>query len=110
MAVELSRRQEFAIITLNRPEALNALSFKIVDEIGKAIDEAAAGDARALLFTGAGDRAFSAGADITELMGRGLGDQKAGAMRGQRTFAKLDHIPQPSVAVINGYAFGGGME
>jgi len=110
MPVELTRKDEFAVLTLNRPEALNALSFSIVAEIGEAIDEAAASDARALIVTGAGDRAFSAGADIKELMGRTLADQKAAAMRGQRTFARLDSIPMPSIALINGYAFGGGLE
>ncbi|MED5573592.1 MAG: enoyl-CoA hydratase/isomerase family protein, partial [Pseudomonadota bacterium] len=62
MTVELTRRDEFAVITLNRPEALNALSFDIVGQIGNAIATAADTDARALIITGAGDRAFSAGA------------------------------------------------
>ena len=110
MPVELTRQEEFAIITLNRPEALNALSFEIVGEIGDAIAEAGKSDARALIITGAGDRAFSAGADIKELYGRNLAEQKASAHRGQRLFAQLDDIPIASIALINGYAFGGGME
>ena len=110
MPVELTRQGEFAIITLNRPEALNALSFEIVGEIGDAIAEAGKSDARALIITGAGDRAFSAGADIKELYGRNLSEQKASAHRGQRLFAQLDDIPIASIALINGYAFGGGME
>ena len=110
MSVELTRQGEFAIITLNRPEALNALSFEIVGEIGDAIAEAGNSDARALIITGAGDRAFSAGADIKELYGRTLAEQKASAHRGQRLFAQLDDIPIASIALINGYAFGGGME
>ena len=67
MPVELTRTEEFALITLNRPEALNALSFSVVEEIDAAITQAVATDARAILFTGAGDRAFCAGADISEL-------------------------------------------
>ena len=110
MPVELTRQGEFAIITLNRPEALNALSFEIVGEIGDAIAEAGKSDARALIITGAGDRSFSAGADIKELYGRTLAEQKASAHRGQRLFAQLDDIPIASIALINGYAFGGGME
>src|SRR6202040_4458346 len=70
----------------------------------------ASGDTRALLVTGAGDRAFSAGADIKELMGRTLVEQRAGAMLGQSVLAKLDQLSMPSVALINGYAFGGGLE
>ena len=110
MPVELTRQDEFAIITLNRPEALNALSFEIVGEIGDAIAEAGKSNARALIITGAGDRAFSAGADIKELYGRNLAEQKASAHRGQRLFAQLDDIPIASIALINGYAFGGGIE
>ena len=110
MTVELTSHKEFAIITLNRPEALNALSFEIVGQIGDAIAAAADTDARALIITGAGDRAFSAGADIKELYGRTLAEQKASAHRGQRLFAQLDDIPIASIALINGYAFGGGME
>ncbi len=110
MPVELTRRDEFAVITLNRPEALNALSFQIVRDIGAALSEVAESDARALLFIGAGDRAFCAGADINELANRTMTEQKRGAEAGQRTFARLDAFPIPSVAIINGYAFGGGFE
>lgn len=110
MAIELTRVEEFALITLNRPEALNALSFALIRDLSRALDEVAAGDARALLITGAGAKAFCAGADIKELTGRSLVAQKRGAELGQATFAKLDRVPMPSVAVINGYAFGGGLE
>ncbi|MFZ1908248.1 MAG: enoyl-CoA hydratase/isomerase family protein, partial [Burkholderiales bacterium] len=64
MAIELSRVEEFALIRLNRPQALNALSFGLVEDLSRAVDEVAASDARALLVTGAGDKAFCAGADI----------------------------------------------
>lgn len=110
MPVELSRIDEFALITLNRPEALNALSFEIVREIGACIDEAAQSDARALLFIGAGERAFCAGADINELANRDMVAAREDGARGQTTFAKLDTLPITSVAIINGYAFGGGLE
>jgi len=108
--LELTRREEFAIITLNRPKALNALSFQLVRDIAAALDEVETSDARAVLFTGAGDRAFCAGADIKELKGLTLTNQKRTTTFGQRTFARLDSFPIPSIAVINGYAFGGGME
>jgi enoyl-CoA hydratase len=110
MAIELERREEFAVLTLNRPDALNALSFRLIGEIGAALDEVATWDVRALLITGAGPKSFCAGADIKELQDRGLVAQKRGAELGQRTFARLDALPVPSVAVINGYAFGGGLE
>lgn len=110
MVLELSRRDEFAVVTLNRPQALNALNNEMIGAIDKAIDEAAASDARAILFIGAGDRAFCAGADITELQGNTVIEAKRFAERGQRVFAKLDTLSIPSVAVVNGYAFGGGLE
>ena len=110
MSLNLDFRDNLAILTLNRPEALNALSFALIAHIGKAIDEVAASAARALIITGAGEKAFCAGADITELTGRSLADQKVGAELGQSVFAKLDRLPTPSIALVNGYAFGGGCE
>jgi enoyl-CoA hydratase len=109
-SVEYSRIDEFALITLNRQEALNALSVQVVKDIGAAIDEAAASDARALLITGAGEKAFCAGADISEFMGRNIVEAMAATEMGQNTFAKLDSLTIPSLAVINGYALGGGLE
>lgn len=110
MAIELSRIDEFALIRLNRPDAHNALSFKLVEDLAAAIDEVAASGARTLLITGAGERAFCAGADIGELAGRTMMEAKRGAERGQAVMAKLACLPMPSVAIINGYAFGGGLE
>lgn len=110
MSIDLTRIEEFALITLNRPDALNALSFSLIAELGRVLDEVAESDARALLVTGAGAKAFCAGADIKELTGRSLAEQKRGGELGQATFAKLDRLPMPSVAIVNGYAFGGGLE
>jgi enoyl-CoA hydratase len=110
MVLDLTRRDEFSVITLNRPEALNALNAKMIDAISAAIDDAAKAGTRALLFVGAGGKAFCAGADIKELLGRSVIESKRFAELGQRIFAKLDTLPIPSVAVINGYAFGGGIE
>ena len=111
MPVELSKRGDCALLTLNRPEALNALSFDILRDIGAKIDEVAANrTVRALLVTGAGEKAFCAGADIKELRQRSLMDQKRGAELGQSVFAKLDTLPIASVALVGGYAFGGGCE
>ena len=110
-AIDLSRNGNCAVLTLNRPEALNALSFQILREIGAAIDEAALlRDVRALLVIGAGDKAFCAGADIKELRNRSLIEQKRGAELGQAVFAKLDSLPIASIALVGGYAFGGGAE
>jgi len=111
MTVELTRSGDCALLTLNRPDALNALSFDILRDIGRALDEVAAmKDARALLVTGAGERSFCAGADIKELRNRSLIEQKRGAELGQSVFAKLDTLPIASIALVNGFAFGGGSE
>lgn len=110
MMPRLERRGACAVLTLDRPEALNALSFAIIDAIGALLDEVAGSDARALIVTGAGPRAFCAGADIKELRGRDQAAQRRGAERGQAVFAKLDALPMPSIAAINGFAFGGGLE
>ena len=110
MSVRLTRDGGVAVVTLNRPEALNALSFQIIEDIGNAITEAITSDARILIFTGAGDKAFCAGADIKELRDQDTNSMRAAMGKGQATFAKLDTIPIPSIALINGYAFGGGLE
>src|SRR5206468_10569746 len=90
MAIHMRRIDELALITLDRPEALNALSFAQLGDLNRQLDSITESDARALLVTGAGDRAFSAGADIKELMGRSLVAQRSGAMLGQSVLAKLD--------------------
>jgi enoyl-CoA hydratase len=110
MSLQLRRLDELALITLDRPAALNALSFALLRELGTAFDEVAVSDARGLLITGAGDRAFCAGADIGELMGRSQAAIRESAAFGQMILAKLDALAIPSIALVNGYAFGGGLE
>ena len=90
MTIHLSRIDEFALLTLDRPEALNALSSRHLRDLDAALDEVADGDARALLVTGAGDRAFCAGADIKELMGRPL------VAAARRRMASASRIVSPS--------------
>lgn len=110
MTVKLTRRGDVAIMTLDRPEALNALSFDIIGQISNAIDEVACMSVRALVITGEGHKAFCAGADIKELQGRSMTEQHRDVRIGQTTFAKLESLPIASIAAINGYAFGGGLE
>jgi enoyl-CoA hydratase len=110
MPVELTKQDDCALLRLNRPEALNALSFSILRDISAAIDEVSGWSVRALVITGAGEKAFCAGADIKELRGRTMTAQKRGAEFGQATFARLERLPFPTVAAINGFAFGGGLE
>lgn len=110
MTLDLTSRDGVAVLTIDRQEALNALNFELIGGIARAVDEVASMTVRGLLVTGAGPKAFCAGADIKELMGRDLMAQRRGAEAGQRAFAKIADLEIPSVALINGYAFGGGLE
>lgn len=110
MSVQLTRQESAAIVTLDRPKALNALSFAILEELDHAFDEVARSDARALILIGAGEKAFCAGADIPELRNRDLMSQRRGAQLGQRVFGRLERLEIPSIAVVQGFALGGGFE
>ncbi|MGB3288852.1 MAG: enoyl-CoA hydratase-related protein [Burkholderiaceae bacterium] len=110
MTVQLDYSDEFAHITLNRPKVLNALSFQVLADLGELLTKVAASDARGLIITGEGDKAFCAGADIPELMNRPLMQELKGAEQGQEVFKQIAALKIPSVAVIHGYAFGGGLE
>ncbi|RJG03465.1 enoyl-CoA hydratase/isomerase family protein [Noviherbaspirillum sedimenti] len=110
MSIHLTHQGSCAVLQIDRPQVLNALSFEVLGQIAEAIEQAAASDARALVLVGSGEKAFCAGADIKELQGRTLLAQKFGAELGQNVMARLDRLPIPSIAVIHGYAFGGGLE
>lgn len=110
MSVELAYHGDVAVITLNRPEALNALDAAMIERIGALIDDAGASAPRALMVTGAGGKAFCAGADVKPMLGRGSREHHDFSRAGQCAFAKLDRLPCPSLAVIHGVALGGGLE
>lgn len=93
--IELTNDKEFAILTIRRPDALNAVSFDLIGRIGALISEAGRSDARALIVTGEGERPFCAGADIKELQDRGLQVQCEGAELGQAVFSLLDRAYGP---------------
>src|SRR5579871_2408750 len=113
--VLLERRGAVALLTLNRPDKLNALNYALVDRINERLDAIeAASDIRAVILTGAGDRAFSAGADITEFsetIKQGPDAAvRAFPRRGQSMTAKIEAFPKPVIVAVNGIAFGGGCE
>jgi|TARA_B110000967_G_scaffold9222_2_gene9259 enoyl-CoA hydratase len=110
MAIELTYEEDLAILTINRPASLNALSFSLIREISVVLDDVAQSNARVLVITGAGEKSFCAGADIKELTGKTAAGHREGVELGQSVFSKLDDLPIPSIALVNGYAFGGGME
>lgn len=104
------RDDRIAVLTLDRPNVLNALSFEILKQLDAVLSEIENSNARGLVIIGAGDKAFCAGADIPELMNRPLMAQSDGAELGQRVFSRISNLQVPSIAVIHGYAFGGGLE
>jgi enoyl-CoA hydratase len=100
-----------ALITVNRPEKLNALSGALVAELRDAFERVAREvSMRAAIITGAGEKAFVAGADIQELAALSAFAAREYSLRGQQTFRFLETLPKPTVAAINGFALGGGLE
>jgi enoyl-CoA hydratase len=104
-------RDALTIVTINRPKALNALNSATLTELGSAL-EAIATDrhTRVVIVTGSGEKAFVAGADISEMRSLSPEGGREFAIRGQRVFAQLEELPQPVIAAVNGFALGGGCE
>jgi len=99
-----------ALLTINRPDKLNALNQQVRDDMLALLDEIEADDAiGAVVITGAGEKSFVAGADIGEFAGRSPFDQRE-AMRSPRVFDVMASFPKPVIAMINGFCLGGGCE
>lgn len=99
------------IITLNRPKALNALNGQLMLEISHLADEIAKDETvKVVIIIGSGDKAFVAGADITEMQPMSAIEGRNWGKLGQATFAKIENLPQPVIAAVNGFALGGGCE
>lgn len=109
--IELAIAGGVATITIARPEVMNALNHELLVELGQALDVVKdSSEARVLVLTGSGDKAFVAGADINELAQMQPLEAKDLAAFGQSVFRKIEELGKPSVAMINGFALGGGME
>jgi enoyl-CoA hydratase len=104
-------KDQIALVTLNRPQVLNALNTQVFDEL-EAVFGALAVDAtvRVILLTSSGPKAFAAGADINELAGTDVAMGEAKARRGQGVFRLIETCGKPVIACINGFALGGGCE
>ncbi len=99
------------ILTVSRPEKLNALNASVLEDLGAAIAAAESSpDLRCLIVTGAGEKAFIAGADIGELATLSPLEGREHARRGQALFDRIANLPVPTIAAINGFAYGGGLE
>ena len=100
-----------ATLSFNRPKALNALNNALLDELDEALDQVLANDEiRVLILTGTGDKAFVAGADISELTQMDMLAAKYFSRKGQNVFSKIEALPIPAIAAVNGFALGGGSE
>ena len=106
----LEKQDRVAVITINRPDKRNALNIKTREEGAALLDELRNDDSiRVVIFTGAGDKAFIAGADIAEFEGRTSITQRD-VMMSRSLFTAIDSFPKPIIAMINGYCLGGGCE
>jgi enoyl-CoA hydratase len=100
-----------ARITINRPDKLNALNATVIAELGDAVTRIETDAAvRGVILTGAGQKAFVAGADISELAQQSPIDGKARSLQGQHVFRRLERCGKPVIAAVNGFALGGGCE
>ncbi len=100
-----------ATITINRPKALNALNSEVLEELNAAVIEAAmSDDVKVVVITGSGDKSFVAGADISEMADMDAVEARDHALTGQSVFASIEACPKPVIAMINGFALGGGLE
>jgi enoyl-CoA hydratase len=105
------KSEGIATITLNRPEALNAFSKEVVEEVLNAIEDVKADEnVRVVILTGAGEKAFSAGADIKSMKGMNALKARELSQMGEKLCLALETLEKPVIAAINGYALGGGLE
>lgn len=110
--VLLEKKDGTAVISINRPEALNALNANVLAELGAIFDELGRDLAgfHAVIITGGGEKSFVAGADVKDMPSLGLVEGREHSRKGQKLFLRIENFPRPVIAAINGYTFGGGCE
>lgn len=105
------KKENIGVLTINRPDRMNAISNELTSELKKFLDEIENDDElRVLVITGAGDKAFVAGADINELVDRDALIGRRVSRQRQEIFSRIENLHVPAIAAINGYALGGGLE
>lgn len=109
--IDLSVQDEIAIIKINRPEALNAMNVDVIDELSRTIDRIDVDNAvKVAIITGAGERAFCAGADIAYMVNINPIEAEKYASSAQMVLNKIEKLGKPVIAAVNGFALGGGCE
>lgn len=108
--INLETQGAVAVLTIDRPKALNALNSSVLEELDAAIDSIDLNAVRCLVITGAGDRSFVAGADIGEMSSLTKAEGEAFGKKGNDVFRKIETLAIPVIAAINGFALGGGNE
>ncbi|KZZ85572.1 enoyl-CoA hydratase-related protein [Bacillus sp. SJS] len=105
------KKNGIAYVTLNRPESLNCFNFEMLSELGVLTEELRHDrEIRVVIFTGAGDKSFSSGADLKERLTLGEDDVRRNVLKIRTVFHEISKLPQVTIAAVNGYAFGGGFE
>ena len=108
--IKYEEEGQIAVLTINRPKALNALNSKVLDELDKTLDGIDTSKTLALIITGAGEKSFVAGADIGEMSTLSKKEGELFSKKGNDVFRKIETLPIPVIAAINGFALGGGCE
>ncbi|NMA93271.1 MAG: enoyl-CoA hydratase, partial [Clostridiales bacterium] len=105
--VQLEIKDHVGILTIDRPQALNALNTEVLGQLSKALDELDLDNLRCLIVTGGGNKSFVAGADIGEMSDLSKKQAEVFGKHGNDVFRKLETLPIPTIAAVNGFALGG---
>ena len=108
--LQVEKDEEITLIAINRPDKLNAINLSVMDEFISVLDSLEKDSSKVIIITGAGQKAFSAGADIEYMSKIGAVEAEKYALRGHEVLNKIESIEKPVIAAINGYALGGGCE
>ena len=108
--IQMLVEDHVAILTIDRPKALNALNSEVLSDLEAAVDGLDLDTVRAVIITGAGEKSFVAGADIGEMSALSKEEGEAFGKRGNDVFRKIEQLPVPVIAAVNGFALGGGNE
>jgi enoyl-CoA hydratase len=109
--IKFQKEQHIAYVTIDRPESLNCFNFDTLQELGSVVESLHTNpDVRLVIFTGSGNKAFSAGADLKERKNLTEAEVRRNVKKIRDVFSAVAELPQPTIAAVNGFAFGGGFE